>query len=145
MIYDNEYGCYHSESPWRVDTSSHRTGGETEVVEPIDARVAQSKNCHNLSVSRFLTHVYTNTHIQRQLLKSTRSMYCVLDSHRERQFEGDNWATENAGVTIVAAIHRPVNSTQLVQLGTITIYCGHLSCCSICSTQLSLLWVPSSL
>jgi len=31
------------------DTSSHRAGGVTAVVEPIDARVAQCKNNHNLS------------------------------------------------------------------------------------------------
>jgi len=30
-------------------TSSHRAGGATSVVEPIHARVAQCKNCHNLS------------------------------------------------------------------------------------------------
>jgi len=31
------------------DASSHRAGEVTAVVEPIDARVAQCKNCHNLS------------------------------------------------------------------------------------------------
>jgi len=32
-----------------ADTSSHRAGGATAVVEPIDARVVPCKNCHNLS------------------------------------------------------------------------------------------------
>jgi len=49
-------------------TSSHRAGGATAVVEPVDARVAQCKNCHNLSTWRFL-YKRTNTHIQRQVLK----------------------------------------------------------------------------
>jgi len=35
-------------------TSSHRAGGATAVLEPIDARVAQCKNCHNLSAEHFL-------------------------------------------------------------------------------------------
>jgi len=31
------------------DISSHIAGGANAVVEPIDARVAQCKNCHDLS------------------------------------------------------------------------------------------------
>jgi len=54
--------------PWCADTSSHRAGGATAVVEPIDTRVAQCKNCHNLSAWRSL-NPRTDTHIQRQILK----------------------------------------------------------------------------
>jgi len=65
------------------DTLSHRAGGATAVVEPIDAPVAQCKNCYNLSVWRFL-NPRTDTHIQRQILKiiaqSTRSMSCTIRS-----------------------------------------------------------------
>jgi len=37
------------------DTLSHRAGGATAVVElqHVDTRVAQGKNCHNLSACRF--------------------------------------------------------------------------------------------
>jgi len=65
---------------WCADTSSHRAGGATAVVEPIDAPLklrpygaiqicllllllllAQCKNCHNLSAWRFLKP-RTDTH-----------------------------------------------------------------------------------